>query len=70
VEGNRNGHRFWLETFKESDHLEEVNLDEKAVCRKLAGSWAAFSRIYCSTGTRVGAYERGGKPYDRGGCST
>jgi len=47
VVGNRNGHRFWLETLKESDHLEEVSLDERAVCRKMAALWTAF--IYCST---------------------
>ena len=56
VGGNRNGHRFWLETLKESDHLEEVSLDERAVCRKLAGLRTAFTRIYCSTGTRDGRF--------------
>jgi hypothetical protein len=51
VEGTRNAHRFWLDNLKESDHLEDVSLDERAVYRKLAGLWTEF--IYCSTGTRV-----------------
>jgi hypothetical protein len=50
VEGNRNAHRLWLDNLKESDHLEDVSLDDRAVCRKLVGFWTEF--IYCSTGTR------------------
>jgi len=52
MERNRNAHRFRLDKLKESDHLEELSLDERAVCRKLAGLWTEF--IYCSTGTRDG----------------
>ena len=39
VEVIRNANRFWLDKVKESDLLEEVNLDEWAVCRRLAGLW-------------------------------
>lgn len=39
VEGNRNTHNFWLDNLKESDHLEEISLDGRALCRKLAGLW-------------------------------
>lgn len=49
VEGNRNAHKFWLDNLKESDHMEEVSLDERSVCRKLAGLLSKF--IYYSTGT-------------------
>jgi len=42
VKGIRNANRFWLDKVKESDRLEEVNLDEWAVCRRLAGLWTEF----------------------------
>lgn len=37
VERNRNKHSFWLDNLK-----EEISLDVRAVCRKLAGLWTEF----------------------------
>lgn len=47
VEGIRNANRFWLDKVKESDYLEEVNLDERAACRRLAGLWTKFYLLQC-----------------------